>query len=289
MNASSPRRRGLSVTAPLPALLLGVLVMRRAGVSPAIWGQNLAIGSVLAVVCALLPTAPVSRSKPWWWRSVVPAVLGLLAATFLDAGSEGVYRWVPVGPLRLHAAAIALPILVIVLGVMSHKAGDKYQGWLVLLAGSAALILLVAQPDAAQVTAFASALLTLLIFNRMPPSVTILAVLVTVAAVIWAWRRADPLQPVPHVEGIVGLAGQNGVLWRAGALLALALLPLPFLFATRNSSPTPFALGIYFSLCEVGSFLGAFPVPVMGFGLSPILGYFVALGWLTVCEHQADN
>lgn len=256
---SDPRRhrRWLSLAAPLPALLLGVWVMRRAGVPPVVWGQNLAAGLVLTSVCAFLPPAKTLHAGAFWWNVVILGSLALLAATFLDAGSAGVHRWVQAGPLRVHASAVCLPALILALGGTLRRSGSQGQsGGLVLLIGGATLILLIAQPDAAQATAFAGALLVLLVCSRRPRSVVVPAALAAAAGVAWAWKRPDPLLSVPHVEGIVGLAAQNGALWQVGALLSLALLPLPFLFAAREGGPA-LALGTYFALCLLGSAVGA--------------------------------
>ena len=107
--------------------------------------------------------------------------------------------------------------------------------------------------------------------------------LAAVICAIGSWMRPDPLVPVRHVEGIVGLAGQSGVLWLVAALATLALLPCPFLLSRGkdgHASPVTLALGVYFALTLIAPCLGSFPVPLLGFGLSPIVGYFVALAWL---------
>lgn len=281
-------RRWLCLAAPLPALILGVLAMARAGVPASLWGQNLAVGLVLATVCALLPATAIPPAGSPGWNAAAFGALGLLAATFLDPGLEGVHRWIQAGPVHLHAGAACLPLLILALGAKLRAAGDRRPGCLVLLAGSVCLLLLVLQPDAAQATAFAGALFVLLASGRKPATLTTPAAPFAVVGVVWAWKRPDPLLPVRYVEGIVGTAAQNGAPWRLGALLALAFLPLPFLFAALdNDRPTATALGVYFLLCLLGSFFGVFPVPVMGFGLSPMIGYFLALGWLVARENRA--
>lgn len=289
MNGHASPRRWLALAAPLPALLLGALVMRRAGLPAALWGQNLAAGLVLAAVCACLPAGAFLRGRSSWWRVAAATALGLLVATFFNPDSAGVHRWVQAGPLRVHAGAICLPALILALDARLCRPGDL-RCWLpVSLVGGVTLILLAAQPDAAQATAFAGALLTLLILRREPRSVVALVGLIAAGMVAWAWKRPDPLRPVPYVEGIVGLAALNGAHWQATALLTLALLPLPFLLGWRNGGPAAPALGTYLVLYLLGSALGAFPVPVMGFGLSPVVGYFIALGWLAARQGEGQD
>lgn len=41
-----------------------------------------------------------------------------------------------------------------------------------------------------------------------------------------------------------------------------------------------FSLGCYFSLILLAILFGNFPAMVMGYGISPIIGYFIGLIWL---------
>ena len=282
-------QRWLPLLAPLPALVLGALLMHRHAVSPFVWGQNLVAGLVLTAVCAGLSVLPLPPSKNLWPRLGAALAFVLLLATFADAGSEGVHRWVRFGSLRFHAAAICLPLLILALGKIGLSPGVMSPAWLPPLLGAGATALLALQPDAAQATAFAGALLVLLFRHPHPTWAVWSAVLLSVGCTVWAWTRPDPLLPVRHVEGIVGLAAQSGVLWLLASLLSLALLPLPFLVARcRNSSLsfTALALGVYFCLQMIMPWFGFFPVPLLGFGLSPIIGYFGALGWLVLASRH---
>jgi hypothetical protein len=143
--------------------------------------------------------------------------------------------------------------------------------------------LLLLQPDAAQASAFAGALVILLFFYRQTPWVMWSAALAALVCAAWSWMRPDPLLSVRHVEGIVGLAAESGMLWLLASLASLALLPCPFLLGRGRdgrASPKALALGLYFALNVIAPCFGPFPVPLLGFGLSPIVGYFVALTWL---------
>lgn len=287
--ASSPARRRPCLLAPVPALVLGALLMHRAGVAPALWAQNLAAGLLLAGLCAIRVTArslpPLRMGMRMGWAPGAAGALALLAATFFTPGIEGVHRWVGAGPVRLHAGAIALPVLILALGGALRGRGEGPGGWPVPLLGGAALALLAQQPDAAQATAFGGALFVLLLHGRLPGRVAAVALPGLAACIGWAWTRPDPLRPVRHVEGIVGVAAQFGAPWLLASVVSLILLPLPFLLARRENaadSPRALALTVYFAVLCAAPWLGAFPVPLLGFGLSPVVGYFVALGWLLV-------
>src|SRR5687767_11763052 len=98
----------LSVLAPLPALVVGVLVMRRSDVSPSIWGTQLAAGLTLIILCFGLTVflRRTSPARPWPAAMVGSAALLLLISTLVHPGVDGVRRWVSLGPLQLHAAFI---------------------------------------------------------------------------------------------------------------------------------------------------------------------------------------
>jgi hypothetical protein len=83
----------------------------------------------------------------------------------------------------------------------------------------------------------------------------------------------------------LGLARQSGPAWLVASIAALAILPLPFFISPSSShSAVARALGVYLSICILAPLVGNFPVPLVGFGLSPIVGYFVALASLRFCE-----
>jgi hypothetical protein len=175
--------------------------------------------------------------------------------------------------------------LIVALGVLDAFGGKLR--WTPLLFAISVALLLWLQPDAAQATAFAGAAFTLLLANKQRAGAAWAATLVIAALAAWTWTRLDPLPPVPYVEGIIGLARQSGPAWLVASIAALAVLPLPFFVSplSRDSAVAP-ALGVYLCICILAPLFGHFPVPLVGFGLSPIVGYFVALGSLRLCDSR---
>jgi cell division protein FtsW (lipid II flippase) len=283
MSASKIGQRLWWLVTPFPALIVGALIMRQHDVPSSRWGLNLMGGVVSAAVCAVF----LARSRPAMSKTAASIsaclALGALAATFAMAGSMGVHRWIQVGPLNVHAGAICLPVLIVALGGLDAFGGKLR--WASLLIAISGAILLWLQPDAAQATAFAGAAFTLLIANKQRAGAAWAAALVIAALAVWTWTRIDPLPPVPYVEGIVGLARQSGPAWMVASLAALTLLPLPFFVGPFGCHPAVAkALGVYLCLSILAPFVGNFPVPLLGFGLSPIVGYFVALASLRLCD-----
>lgn len=265
------------LVAPVPALVVGVLTMRMSDVPAALWGQNLAAWAVGMLLCLGLWRTRSSPGQWRWFDFAAVLTLAALAATLLAPGVEGIHRWVPLGPVRLHAAAVLLPPLLVAMQGLSQS-----RGWWIStgVAVGVALVLLL-QPDAAQATAFAAGCLVLLLppAGRDPLRLAGMLLLPVLAGL--AWLRKDPLAPVPHVEGIVGLAAGLGAGWAVAAAVSLLVLPLPFFHAGLGAGKhAGLALGTYVAITLVAAFLGNFPVPVMGYGVSPIIGYLAGLGFL---------
>ena len=107
---------------------------------------------------------------------------------------------------------------------------------------------------------------------------------ITTVLAVAAWLRPDPLQPIPEVEGIVTLAAAvtPGLAWLAAALLIVTALAPGFM--ARPAGPVGRTGGLALSaygLATVGSPLfGAFPVPLLGIGMSPVLGFWLGVGLL---------
>jgi cell division protein FtsW (lipid II flippase) len=262
------------LAAPVPALVVGVLTMRMSDVPPSLWMQNVAAWAAGTVLCVVLARPRTSAARPRWADVAAVLTLAALAATLLAPGMVGVHRWLPLGPVRLHAAAVLLPVLVVALDSLSRVRG----WWTSALVAAAAMLALFLQPDAAQATAFAAAAV-LLLFGRADRGMRLACLGVVGALAALTWTRRDPLAPVPYVEEIVGLAASLGTGWAAAAVVSLLLLPVPFFVAGRDAAPhVGIALGAYVAITAAAPFLGSFPMPVMGYGMSPIIGYLAGLG-----------
>jgi hypothetical protein len=281
----SSRVRGLLASlAAVPALVVGAIVMSRSGVGYGLWLQNVVVGAIVTVVCVALAAVPAYRaraSSAVWTGAAIVALL-VLAATLTQAGVEGVRRWLPIGPLRLHVASVALPVLVIAIARQVSSGAERNRPLLARIVSIAAVATLLMQPDASQASAFGLAVAVLFLRGRRPSSADWLVVTIVAVCAGATWFRSDPLAPVPYVEGVVGLAADMDLAWLIACLVALVLLPLPFLViavTSKGEGSAHLAIAVYLVAVCAAPFMGAYPVPVIGYGLSPILGYFVALVW----------
>jgi cell division protein FtsW (lipid II flippase) len=255
----------------LPALIIGVLTMRQLGVRSSVWSLNLAAAGVGLLVFAVMTYARSKASRSAWYWAALGSITAILA-TFTSPNLDGVHRWVLFSGFRLHASSVVAPVLI--LCVATALSNRLAIGIAVVTA-----LLLALQPDAAQASSFAAACGVVLVrdnrFGRREMSVGVVALLACAAV---AFVRADPLTPVRHVEGIFGAVSANGRVCTVLATVALLLLPTPFFAAwLRDRQTLTLALCVYVVLIVIAPTWGTFPVPIMGYGVSPILGYCLAL------------
>lgn len=243
--------------------------MGRAEIPASIWARNLAATIVgLLFVAAAVRTLDTHRggSGRWSWFMAVGVVV--LGGTLLFPGTEGIHRWLPLGPLRIHAGAVLLPPILVMLDRLAPRASAATV--------VSILLILLMQPDAAQAASFGAGVLILLATALKRSSIGVVGLCaILVAATL---LRNDPLQPIPHVEGIVGMAAAQSPGWAAASLASLAILPVAYLLIPSRRVGA--ALAVYTTGTLVGAWLGHYPVPVLGYGVSPILGIYLAVAVL---------
>lgn len=183
---------------------------------------------------------------------------------------EGVRRWIPLGPVRLHAAMLFLPAVLAAL----PRLPDRWRLACVALAAT----IFVWQPDPAAALALAFGCLLAEWHNRRS-TVAMIIVAMSVTGVIAAAARAVPLAPVPFVETVLA---QGFMLHAAlGTALAAALLfaiAAPLLDNADRANAAAVSGGwLGFSAASIA---GSYPTPLAGYGAAAILGYGLAVAVL---------
>lgn len=248
--------------ASLLAVSSGCAVASYSGYGLGVWGRNLAallIGFLLAFALRRIQPRHLDRA------ALVLAPLLLLGA-FIHPGLSGVHRWVSLGPLTWNVAFLVLPATLLALSRTTAK-------WAWPLTCIIALELCL-QPDASQSAAFATAALYIAWRSSLAKRSRLILTGLLLATFATALTLPDPLQPVPEVEGIIALAyglSPLAAFLCVAALLAACLVPL-------TNQPPAIALTLYLLICAIMPLFGAFPVPLVGMGMSPILGYCIGLG-----------
>jgi Cell cycle protein len=265
--------------ASLPAIGVGAVVARESHVPVAAFLPNL-VALVVGGAAALcfLRVSSNTQHRLLRWLSVAGFLA--IAATLVGPGIEGVHRWLSVGSFRLNASAAFLPWILG--GLASQAPRDRA---LALALALAVQIIHFAQPDAAQATALAVGMMPFLADGRLAHGRAgrgVGAASLVVAAC--TWMRADPLLAVDHVERIIVLASsQSMTAWAVAAMIALFA---PMVLAVRTRAAMAKRLRLAFSLylgALVGvTFFGNYPVPVMGAGAGPVLGWCAIIALLAL-------
>ena len=265
----------LFAAASLLAVAAGCGTVAVLGAGTARWGLNLAawgLGALGAFAVSRLDGKVAERIALGLGAAVV-------LATLLSPGLQGVHRWVSVGPMRLNAAQLMLPAMIVA------WARDGGAAASLLVAGVAGVLAI--QPDASQAAALAgSVLVALLAWRRPSAGRALLAGGAILAAAAACWRP-DPLAPVAEVEGIMRLAaGISPILAVAAALAMTAAVIAPAMVATssRPQRAAGLALTGYLALASLAPIVGAFPVPWVGLGVSSIVGAWLGVGLLMAKE-----
>lgn len=243
------------------------LVLLRAGGAPASWMVIQTLAGAAALALLVLPLPHMGNRASIGLSLLTPAAL--LATILLDPGLDGVHRWLQIGGFRLHPGQILLPAVLMLHARDAHGPAG--------FAIAASAVLLAVQPDLGTAIGLLSGVVLLAMIRKSARDWIILALVA--CATIAAWAVLDPLQPVAMVEHVLtdswGLAPWAGPVALAGALA----FPLGLWLAsmqTPRRADAPLALAAFWSGLLVASLIGPFPVPVLGYGVSAIIGFGLA-------------
>ncbi|WP_277408446.1 hypothetical protein [Lacrimispora xylanisolvens] len=271
-----PLRKLITFALTIPSIAIGVLAMYQNHVPVAIWGQNIGCLVLMSVISLLMITCKFNNTGNRYNQLLLPAAIIALMLTFANQGMEGVHRWISIGAVKLNVAMIVLPMILLELYQVLKIRGLTYAGV------SAFIILLVLffQPDASQLTGFAIPVMIMLSLNTRSKKIRFLITGVSVLFIVLSWIRLDHLPPVNYVERILMMVADMGGIWLVLGIISLAILPAPFiLLPPKNAVSVSRYIGCYYIVILLSTLFGNFPVPLMGYGISPIVGYYLSLTW----------
>lgn len=229
-------------------------------------GINLAAMVVGLLLCGLLIRLPLR----WRWPALLAAAALLVTALF-GVGQDGVRRWVTLGyGVTVQPAFLLLPLLA----TAYARAPDD--GWhrAAMLVAAAAMAL---QPDRSMAAMLVAAAAVTAALKPTRSAALILVVTVTAFAVT-LWRH-DPLPAVPFVEGFIARISQSSWGNRALLLVVAAALLSPLADCRKVTAEARRAI-IAFTLCWgtlfIASIIAPYPTPLLGYGASAIIGYFLS-------------
>lgn len=274
-SAHAPPIRGLFAPGviSLCAVGAGALACAMASVPLALWGRNLIAWIVGGFVAGL-----IMRGGMRLLAAPLPLAAILLGSALFGPEQSGVHRWLGLGPLPISAAMLTLPAAVVAL---AFSGGRSVWTWLLALS---CMALLAAQPDRSQASAFGSAIIWVALRTIRGRGLQASVVTATSIVLAVAFVRLDPLSPVAEVEGILQLAYQLSPALAAAGLISLLAFCLSPVMIMRDALPegrvTGEALSVYFLIVTFMPFVGAYPVPLVGMGVSPVFGSWLAIGVL---------
>ena len=247
----------------IPAGLMGIAAMICGGVSPVLWGQQ-AAALVLVVLAALLVRRTERKRHAALWSGIL---LLILAAALFGPEAGGVRRWVRIGPFSVNAAMLVLPALLVLLSDMER--------FYPLLLGAA--VILSIQPDVSQLMAFAAAAVPQLWRGRTKRGWTLLSAAALALLMINCLRMPSSVESAPYSEGVMAMLAEISWLLAAAGGMALAAVPAFWGWRFfRERKVWMLSLAVYQAVMILFGLSGQYPIPFMGFGLSPIIGYGLA-------------
>lgn len=255
----------------LPAVALGIVAMIYSGIFPLLWGQQAAAWAVLALLTWLLCRTAMRVSA----EILSILLLIFLAVTLLGQEAGGARRWINLVVFHVNAAHLVLPALI----VMSYSLNKP---WMVLL--SAALILSL-QPDLSQLTALFAAEIPVLL--RQKKKQMWMCFLILGALLIRCAKAPIALEAEPYCEGILTMLGDISYPLQVIGWAALMIVPLCGLiqFYTKRKAQA-LSIAMYYTVSLLFTLTGEYPVLFMGFGLSPIAGYYLAYACRSMSEKK---
>jgi hypothetical protein len=255
--------------AAVPVLLLSVLLLHIGGAPRSALIQQVVV-AVLAVSASVLAVRGRRASPPAAGHWLILTLAACLFLPFVLGIGEGPHRWLPLGGTRLYVAPVVLPLSLFMMGVSSGVST------LSLLSTAMMAAALLFQPDAAQLSAFAAAMSVLLVNSPWRLALRLCLFALLLCCTIAAWRVPDPLAPVPYVEGVFRLAAEVSPLVLLAAVVSAVLPVLGLVGVARSTlSSAPLAVAAYYTTLLALAPFQVTPVPLLGFGSGPILGYFL--------------
>lgn len=256
---------------PLPATICGVYTMIYFDVPTHIWLLNLTFVCLGTFIALFFLKNPIRLNTIHPFIVLAVSII-LLLGTFYDNGLMHVHRWLSFNSLQINIGLIVSPLLLIQISRITNC--TIAITWSVITT-----LIFVLQPDASLVSAFSISMGILLFRKHKARLINLSFLFFSLLMIGYSWYNLDHLEPVSYVESIVDLTKEISMALFFASMISLLLLIIPFIYPYAKKDDLSIALGIYFFILLLSTFFGHFPVMLMGYGISPIIGYFIGLIW----------
>jgi hypothetical protein len=180
-------------------------------------------------------------------------------------------RWISFGPLNLYMAPVLIPSFLVMCSVFARKPGSHLA--IVFAATIGLSALLAAQPDAPQALALLVGTAVCLAQSRAGALKSALTLASVAAATAWAFSQPDPLEPVPHVEGVFALALSHSPFVGIAVIASAVALVAGLCVISIRGHSWLYAVAAYYAVLFTCSVSGLTPAPLIGYGAGPLLGF----------------
>lgn len=275
--------RAITLFLPLPALLASFYLFHLADAGRGVYLQQAIVAAIAFVLCFWFTkrdnkeTQTNSSQRALKALFVTALLLCLPSVLALIKGESTLaHRWLSLGGIRIYLAACLLPAC---LYLIAKVASDANQRQTLTAAIALILLALAMQTDAAQATAFAGAIAFIIWRSGWTSAQITSLTILCVANLTLAWMREPNIAPVNYVEGVIQLASSQQLL--AGIAIGLLALVLPTSLAWiawQRQQPCIAAAALYYLIISACAYAQLTPMPLLGFGASPIIGYFLLAG-----------
>lgn len=263
------RPHPLAVACAIAATGLGLAWMGAAGAPLSYLAMN---GAALLIgLLAIGVSREASRLVRVPGAGVALALASALLLTALfGVSADGARRWVSASGVMLQPGLIVVPILA----MQFVRARDTLSTLAVLIA----VLALALQPDRAMAGAMTAGMAALALLR--PERNVLFALAASLAALVVTFVRADASPAVPFVDQIFYSAFDVHFAAGLAVLGGAALLIVPAIVGwTRDhDNRAPYAVfGAVWLAMVAAAALGNYPMPLVGYSGSAILGYMLSL------------
>ncbi|MCK0128686.1 hypothetical protein [Erythrobacter sp. F6033] len=227
-----------------------------------------------SLVIGLLLLAVMRFTVPMTDRLAAAIALGgalVLAGTAaFGYAIEGASRWVLVGPFFVQTSLILLPVIAL--------AYARVQNITSVIAVVIAALAIAFQPDRAGAGMLCLIALGVFAMQRSMRSAALLAFCgMAFGATL---LLPDRLPAVPYVDHILWTAFDVNPLVGLSLWLGSALLVLPaFVIAGKERTQAHYTFALCWVALVGAAAIGAYPTPIVGYGSSAIIGYFLSVAF----------
>nr|WP_298926952.1 hypothetical protein [uncultured Erythrobacter sp.] len=183
---------------------------------------------------------------------------------------EGASRWILIGPFFVQTSLILLPVIALTYA--------RLQTTTSVIALVIATLAIALQPDRAGAGMLCLIALGVFAMQRSMRSGFVAAICgMAFAATL---MLPDRLPAVPYVDHILWSAFDINPLLGLSLWLGSALLVLPvFLIAKSAQTPVYYTFALCWIALVAAAATGAYPTPIVGYGSSAIVGYFISIAF----------